>query len=106
MIETGLSSGTPCGAPAGSRCREVPDVSADADPNTGYLIYWTSDAPATQTGWWQAGGTSAAAPLWAGLDRARGRQRLGGCARGRSASSTRASTRSPPGGSAASALPT
>ncbi|MFZ2057191.1 MAG: IPT/TIG domain-containing protein [Acidimicrobiales bacterium] len=39
--------------------REVPDVSADADPETGYVTYWN--------GSWQAGegGTSAGAPLWA-----------------------------------------
>ncbi len=33
------SSGSQCGAPSRSYCREVPDVSADADPYTGYLIY-------------------------------------------------------------------
>jgi subtilase family serine protease len=39
--------------------RQVPDVSADADPYTGYVIHLS--------GTWQAGwgGTSAAAPLWA-----------------------------------------
>jgi hypothetical protein len=39
--------------------RQVPDVSADANPQTGYVIYFT--------GTWQAGwgGTSAAASLWA-----------------------------------------
>ena len=39
--------------------REVPDVSADADPQTGYVTYWN--------GSWQAGegGTSAGVPLWA-----------------------------------------
>lgn len=40
--------------------REVPDVSADADPNTGYSIYSTGS-------WMQVGGTSAAAPLWSAL---------------------------------------
>ena len=40
--------------------REVPDVSADADPNTGYSIY-------SQGSWTVVGGTSAAAPLWAGI---------------------------------------
>jgi subtilase family serine protease len=54
------SSATPCGAPAGSYCREVPDVSASADPYDGYTIYYKND--------WQAiGGTSGAAPLWAAL---------------------------------------
>jgi len=52
------SSGTQCGAPTGSYCREVPDVSADADPYTGYLIYYEGS-------WSGIGGTSAAAPLWA-----------------------------------------
>ncbi len=52
------SSGTPCGAAPGSYCREVPDVSADADPDTGYVIYYSGQ-------WGGIGGTSAAAPLWA-----------------------------------------
>ena len=56
-----LSSGSPCSAqiPPGY-CREVPDVSADAAPATGYRVYWSG-------GWLDVGGTSAAAPLWAGL---------------------------------------
>ena len=52
-----LSSGSSCGV-TGQYCREVPDVSADADPQTGYLIYWRG-------GWIPIGGTSAVAPLWA-----------------------------------------
>ncbi len=40
--------------------REVPDVSADADPETGYAFHWGGH-------WRVIGGTSAAAPLWAGL---------------------------------------
>jgi Pro-kumamolisin, activation domain/Putative Ig domain len=51
------SSGTPCKLKLGN-CREVPDVSADADPATGYLINYNG-------GWAGIGGTSAAAPLWA-----------------------------------------
>lgn len=39
--------------------RGVPDVSADADPNTGLAIYIG--------GWQLGGGTSASAPLWAAL---------------------------------------
>jgi subtilase family serine protease len=40
--------------------RQVPDVSADADPYTGYTIYYG--------GAWNAfGGTSGAAPLWAAV---------------------------------------
>jgi kumamolisin len=38
--------------------RQVPDVSADADPQTGYVIY-------TLGNWTAIGGTSAATPLWA-----------------------------------------
>ena len=63
-----LSSGAPCRVAVGL-CREVPDVSADADPNYGYLIYFNgsgtrSSAP---SGWQGTGGTSAAAPLWAAV---------------------------------------
>ncbi len=46
--------------------REVPDVSADADPATGYSVYCTVSA-AGCSGWLSVGGTSAAAPLWAGV---------------------------------------
>ena len=73
------SSGTPCGAPGGSFCREVPDVSADADPNTGYLVYWTRTTPSVQSAWWEFGGTSAAAPLWAGLVALADASETGGC---------------------------
>jgi subtilase family serine protease len=52
------SSGKPCKAATGNYCREVPDVSADADPYTGYVIYYDG-------GWTSIGGTSAAAPLYA-----------------------------------------
>ena len=54
------SSGAPCSASAGVDCREVPDVSADADPYTGYLIYYKG-------AWTGFGGTSAAAPVWAAV---------------------------------------
>jgi len=57
------SSGTPCGN-SGGDCREVPDVAADADPSTGYIIYDTVNGAG---GWSAAGGTSGAAPLWAGV---------------------------------------
>jgi subtilase family serine protease len=46
--------------------REVPDVSADADPATGYATYCTvTNAGCPSTGWITVGGTRAAAPLWA-----------------------------------------
>jgi hypothetical protein len=52
------SSGTPCRS--ATPCRQVPDVSADGDPATGYVIF--------AEGKWQIiGGTSAAAPLWGAM---------------------------------------
>jgi hypothetical protein len=59
-VVDGYSSGSACHASAGAFCREVPDVAADADPSTGYLIYYDG-------GWKAIGGTSGAAPLWAGF---------------------------------------
>jgi Pro-kumamolisin, activation domain/Putative Ig domain len=61
-------TGSDCGAPGGY-CREVPDVAADADPATGYVIYWNGSGtqPGQPTGWQAIGGTSAAAPVWAAL---------------------------------------
>jgi subtilase family serine protease len=50
------------GAP-GAECREVPDVSADADPESGYVVYYSGSG----SGWSAIGGTSAAAPLWAAM---------------------------------------
>jgi subtilase family serine protease len=47
--------------------RQVPDVTADADPATGYSIYCTvMNAGCPSSGWITVGGTSPAAPLWAG----------------------------------------
>jgi subtilase family serine protease len=68
VINAGSSSAT-CGASSGN-CREVPDVSADSDPNTGYVIYWNGNGAGGMTaprGWQAVGGTSAAAPAWAAL---------------------------------------
>jgi subtilase family serine protease len=62
-----FSSGQPCNAPSGQVCREVPDVSADADPATGYAVFCTvTAAGCNSSGWTVVGGTSAAAPFWAG----------------------------------------
>ncbi len=47
-----------CPAATGRYLRQVPDIAADADPYTGYVIDWDG-------GWTGIGGTSAAAPLWA-----------------------------------------
>lgn len=57
-------------------CRQVPDISADADEYTPYATYCTggagmanSECPALGSGggWMGIGGTSLAAPLWAAL---------------------------------------
>ncbi len=55
--------------------REVPDVSLDADPTTGYPIYCTAGSNCSGSGgitggsggWLTVGGTSAAAPMWAAM---------------------------------------
>ena len=49
--------------------RNVPDVSLDADPNTGYAIYYAGQ-------WFPVGGTSAAAPLWAAFAALANQQRV------------------------------
>ncbi|MHB8263432.1 MAG: protease pro-enzyme activation domain-containing protein [Acidimicrobiales bacterium] len=59
-VASSYSSGSPCGASNGSYCREVPDVSASADPAHAYVIYY-------QGNWTAIGGTSAATPTWASL---------------------------------------
>ena len=58
-VVNAYSSGVPCGDSHGL-CREVPDVSASADPVHGYMVF-------EQGHWVAVGGTSASAPLWAAL---------------------------------------
>lgn len=60
-------------AKAGRWCREVPDVSANADEFTPYAEFCTGD-PATNsscaippTGWFGIGGTSVSSPVWAAI---------------------------------------
>lgn len=53
-------------APPGSG-RMVPDIAANADPATGYLMFYGGDE-------YQVGGTSAVAPLYAGFFAAAGRK--------------------------------
>jgi hypothetical protein len=77
------STGTnPAGSPTGiglsTTNRAVPDVSANANPNTGYWVFDSfefallgyippaSDAP-NEGGWWIVGGTSAATPIFTGI---------------------------------------
>jgi subtilase family serine protease len=67
-VRTAQAAGSACGR-SGGFCREVPDVSADSDPATGYLIYWNGrgDVGGEPQGWQGIGGTSGASPLWAAL---------------------------------------
>lgn len=61
----------------GTPCREVPDVSANADEYTGYAEYCTGNASTpystcatisgTPAGWFGIGGTSLSSPLWSGI---------------------------------------
>jgi subtilase family serine protease len=44
--------------------RATPDVSLDADPNSGVSVY-DSTSYYGQSGWWTVGGTSASSPMWA-----------------------------------------
>ena len=66
-------TGAYCGQTAANLCRQVPDVSLDADPYTGYAIYCTNAAGGCTNstysvkGWTRFGGTSCAAPVWAGI---------------------------------------
>jgi hypothetical protein len=46
--------------------RVTPDVSYDANPSTGFLVY-DSVATGGSSGWMVVGGTSAGAPQWAGI---------------------------------------
>jgi subtilase family serine protease len=46
--------------------RGIPDVSYDADPNTGVAVYDSSPVNG-QSGWFQVGGTSLGAPSWAAI---------------------------------------
>lgn len=58
---TGSGYSNKCSAPSGQVCRQVPDVSALADPGTGYLVALNG------TNWYIIGGTSGASPTWAAL---------------------------------------
>jgi subtilase family serine protease len=44
--------------------RGIPDVAMDADPSTGVNVYTSADGNPT---WYQVGGTSLSAPMWASL---------------------------------------
>jgi subtilase family serine protease len=75
------NGGTQCAlARPGTPCREVPDVSANADPYTGYAEYCTGNpnppdystcgtfsGSETPPGWFGIGGTSLSSPLWSAI---------------------------------------
>jgi kumamolisin len=78
--ETVANGETACTlAKAGTPCREVPDISANADPYTGYSEYCTGSASTPYSdcatfsgsqpapGWFGIGGTSLSSPLWGAL---------------------------------------
>jgi kumamolisin len=59
-VRSSASDGAVCGQPAGSYCRQVPDVSLDAAPATGASVLVNGR-------WLTNGGTSLATPVWAAL---------------------------------------
>jgi subtilase family serine protease len=62
--EPGYQSTYPIPSTGGKR--GIPDVSYDADPNTGVAVYDTTSYYGKK-GWFQVGGTSMGSPQWAGL---------------------------------------
>jgi hypothetical protein len=58
-----------CSAAVGAVCRQVPDVSALADPNEGYIIwvYFSAGPDGPGEYFTTEGGTSGAAPVWASI---------------------------------------
>ncbi len=60
LISADSATNGSCPTKVGKHIRQSPDVSADGDPRTGYVIFFTGH-------WGTIGGTSAAAPLWASV---------------------------------------
>ena len=60
LINANSATNSGCATSVGQYVRQVPDVSADADPYSGYVILYDGE-------WIAIGGTSAAAPLWAAI---------------------------------------
>jgi kumamolisin len=65
VIESGYSSKGACGQ-VSRYCRELPDVSLDANPDTGPIYYCTGSVCGF-SGWQPVGGTSDAAPMLAAM---------------------------------------
>jgi len=51
--------------PKSGGMRAIPDVSYNADPASGFSVYWSSSK--TKGAWYVVGGTSAGAPQWAAI---------------------------------------
>jgi hypothetical protein len=60
LVNANSKTSANCAADPGGYLREVPDISADADPYTGYVVNYDG-------AWQTIGGTSAAAPLMAAV---------------------------------------
>lgn len=64
ISQAGADGLTPCpAATSGGRCRELPDVSAQADEYTGAITVYAKEFG----GWTTFGGTSSSTPLWAAM---------------------------------------
>lgn len=70
VVTRKASETLPDGSTVSSKMRVTPDVSMDADPETGFLIGMTQELPDGSTGYAESdiGGTSLACPLFAGLE--------------------------------------
>jgi subtilase family serine protease len=68
-ISSASKFGSYCGASRGVECRELPDISLNADPNSGYAEYCADPAAgcALSSPWFQIGGTSCSSPLWSAV---------------------------------------
>jgi kumamolisin len=78
IISSYSQKGRYCGQNSSLYCREVPDVSANADEHTPYAEYCTGNpktnsncatfsSSLTPPGWFGIGGTSLSSPLWSGI---------------------------------------
>jgi hypothetical protein len=71
--QTGFCDSTLPGAEAGTPCRLVPDVTAQADEYTGAITVYSEEYrgpegfESSPSGWVTSGGTSSATPIWAGM---------------------------------------
>ena len=66
VVDSTYSSKSACGQVA-TYCRELPDVALDANPDTGYIVYYCPTPDCQGAGWTLLGGTSAGTPLLAAM---------------------------------------